>query len=86
MFSAVSSGGIAVMATNILSNAVFHIIEGNVFNHKIWVYDILKRYIKECVFVLVYGQHMKQLFSACAGCKRATRSVLQVKTVHFLYI
>ncbi len=37
MFSTVSSGDMAVMATNILSNAVFHIIEGNIVNHKICV-------------------------------------------------
>lgn len=47
MFSTVSSGGMAVMATNILSNAVFHIIEGNIVNHKICV-RYLKE-IKECV-------------------------------------
>ncbi len=41
MFSTVSSGDMAVMATNILSNAVFHIIEGNIVNHKICV-----RYLK----------------------------------------
>lgn len=73
------------MATNILSHAVFHIIEGNVFNHKICVYDILKRYIKECVCVSIWATH-EALFIACAACKRATHSALQVKTVHFLYI
>ncbi len=39
------------MATNILSNAVFHIIEGNIVNHKICV-----RYLEEIyqsVYVLV---------------------------------
>ncbi len=50
-FASVSSGGMAVMATNILSNAVFHIIEGNIVNHKICV-----RYLEEIyqsVYVLV---------------------------------
>lgn len=41
VFSTVSSGGIAVMATNILSNAVFHIIDENIVNHYICV-----RYLK----------------------------------------
>lgn len=42
VFSTVSSGGIAVMATNILSNAVFHIIDGNIVNHY-----ICERYFKQ---------------------------------------
>lgn len=46
LFSTVSTGGMAVMVTNILSNAVFHVIEGNIVNHKIcvgYIKDICQR-------------------------------------------